>query len=582
MPENRIIPAVESVAEFKIMVDGVELPRTVEVVSVYVSKVVNKISMAKFVIKDGDVADSNFPLSNGSLFIPGKEIVISAGSPEKQTNVFSGIIIKHSIAIRGNVTAKLVVECKHIAVKATIVKRSNCFHDKTDDAVITEVLKESGFRNTELDIAATSVTYQEMVQYHCTDWDFAVSRAEISGQIVLTNEDKIVVKAPDFNAGASLSLLYGATIIELDAEIDCRSQYKSVKAKSWDMASQALAEAVGNEPFLAAFGNLDGTTLSDVGGQEEYVLQHAGALNAAEIKMWADAQLLKSRMAKIRGRVKFEGIASINPGDMLELYGLGDRFSGNAFVSGVRHDYTASEGWKTQAQFGNTPDWFIDENDITSAKAGGLLPGTVGLHTGIVTDNEDPDGEFRIRVKMPFINPDDDGVWARVALADAGKDRGMFFRPEITDEVLVGFLYDDPRQPVVLGMLHSSSLPAPLTPSNDNHQKGFTSREKLILVFDDDKKSICVETPGGNKITLSDDAKGITLEDQNGNKISMDDKGILIHATKKLELTAGSELVIGAPNLKISADAAMELKGGSTKIESSGMVNIKGAMVNIN
>lgn len=582
MPEDRIIPAVESVAEFKIMVDGVELPRTVEVVSVYVSKVVNKIAMAKFVVKDGDVADSNFPLSNGSLFIPGKEVVISAGSPEKQTNVFTGIIIKHALAIRGNVGAKLVVECKHKAVKATIVKRSNCFHDKTDDAVITEVLKESGLRSTELDIAATTVTYPEMVQYNCTDWDFAVSRAEISGQMVLTNEDKIVIKAPDFTASASLSLLYGATIIELDAELDSRSQYKTVKVKTWDMASQGLSEAVGKEPLLAAFGNLDGATLSDVGAQEEYVLQHAGALNAGEIKMWADAQLLKSRMARIRGRVKFEGIASVNAGDMLELYGLGDRFSGNAFVSGVRHDYTVSEGWKTQAQFGTSPDWFIDEKNVTSPKAGGLLPGTIGLHTGIVTDNEDLEGEFRIRVKMPFIDPDDDGVWARVALADAGKDRGLFFRPEINDEVLVGFLYDDPRQPVILGMLHSSSLPAPLTPSNDNHQKGFTSREKLILLFDDDKKSICVETPGGNKITLSDDAKGITLEDQNGNKISMDDKGIVIQATKKLELIAGSELLIGAPNLKMNADSTMELKGGSTKIESSGVVNIKGATVNIN
>ena len=64
----------------------------------------------------------------------------------------------------------------------------------------------------------------------------------------LTNDEKIVMKAPDFSTTAVLSLLYGATIIELDAEMDSRTQYKAVKAKTWDMASQTLAEADGEEP----------------------------------------------------------------------------------------------------------------------------------------------------------------------------------------------------------------------------------------------------------------------------------------------------------------------------------------------
>lgn len=582
MPEERIIAAVESVAEFKLKIDGEELPRTVEVVSVHISKVVNKISMAKISVKDGDVAESDFPLSNGNLFIPGAEIEITAGEPDKQTPVFMGIIVKHAISIRGNAASKLIVECKHKAIKATVTKRSNCLHDVTDDTAITTALKASGLSSADLDIATTTITYPEMVQYNCTDWDFAVSRAEVAGQIILTNEDKIVMKEPDFTSTASLSLLYGATIIELDAEMDSREQYKSVKAKTWDMASQSLIEEVSSEPSLGALGNLSGDTLSDVASQEEYILQHAGALAADELKLWANAQLLKSRMARIRGRAKFEGIATINPGDMLELYGLGDRFSGSAFVSGVRHDYTATEGWKTQVQFGHTPDWFINEPEVSSLKAGGLLPGTIGLHTGIVTDNEDPEGEFRIRVKIPFINAEDDGVWARVALTDAGNERGLFFRPEVNDEVLLGFMYDDPRQPVILGMLHSSALPAPIDPANDNHQKGYTSREKLVLLFDDEKKSIGLETPGGNKITISDDTKGITLEDQNGNKISMDDKGIVIQAAKKLELIAGTELIVGGPKLAFSADSSMELKGGSAKIQSSGALTIKGSVVKIN
>jgi Rhs element Vgr protein len=582
MPEERIIPAVESVAEFKIKIDGNDLPRTVEVIHVHVSKTINKIARAKIVIKDGDVADSDFMLSKGNLFLPGNQIEITAGSPDKQTAIFSGLIIKQSLSIRGDRASQLIIECRHKAVKATVVRRSKAYHETTDDEAISKSLKASGLSDAELDIGATTVRHPEMVQYNCTDWDFAVSRAEAAGMIVLTNADKIEIKVPDLSASASLSLLFGATIIELDAEMDSQTQFKSVKAKTWDMASQSLYETTATEPAVSAWGNIDGSELAVVTGQEEYLMQHGGSITKDEVQAWADASLLKSRLAKIRGRVKFEGIATINAGDILELYGLGDRFNGNAFVSGVRHDYSAYEGWKTQAQFGHSPEWFIDEPEVQSQKAGGMLPGTRGLHTGIVTDNEDPEGEFRVRVKIPFINPDDEGVWSRVALADAGNERGLFFRPEINDEVLVGFLFDDPRQPVILGMLHSSALAAPVSGSNDNHIKGYTSREKLVLLFNDEKKSIAIETPGGNKITLSDESKGITLEDQNGNKIKMDDQGIVIQATTKLELKAGAQLVIGGPQFSVNADSSLELKGGSTSLQSSGVVTIKGSMVKIN
>jgi Rhs element Vgr protein len=504
MAEERIIPAVQSVAEFRIKASGNEIARTVDVLSVHVAKMVNRIAYAKIVLRDGDSATGKFPLSEGNDFVPGTAIEITAGDPDNQEMIFSGVVIKQSLSVR-NTGTRLVLECKHNAVIATVTRQSNCWHNMTDDAIIQETFQACGLSGSDLDIEPANVSHKEMVQYNCTGWDFAVSRAEATGKIVLTNDDKIVIKTPDLSATASLSLLFGATIIELDAEMNSRIQYKAVKSKTWDMAGQSLTEQDATEPALPSFGNIDGETLADANKQKEFMLQHGGALAADEIKMWADAQLLKSRLAKIRGRVKFEGIAAINPGDMLELSGLGDRFNGTAFVSGVRQDYNATEGWKTQAQFGHTVDWFINEPDITAQKAGGLLPGTIGLHTGVVTDNEDPEGEFRVKVKIPFISNDDDGVWARIAQADAGKERGLFFRPEINDEVLIGFLYDDPRQPVVLGMLNSSALAAPLSPSNDNHQKGYTSREKMRMIFDDEKKEIVFETPGGNTVTISDD-----------------------------------------------------------------------------
>lgn len=583
MPENSI-PSVRTDAEFQVLINEAEIPHSVSKVSINVMKMVNKLSSALLVVQDGNPATAEFPLSDGDLFTPGNNIQISAGSVDDTEVIFKGIIVKQSLKIRSDRSPQLLVECKHKAVKATIGRKNGCFHDMTDSEAMTQIFKACGFSSNELDIEDSTLNHKELVQYNCTDWDFILNRAESIGKVILTLDEKITIKSPTVSGEAVLSLLYGDNIIELDAEMDSRNQYASVIAKTWDMASQSIAQSEAKEPSnIEEQGDLPASDLADALELQEFVLSHSGSPTPEERQAWADAQLLKFRISKIRGRVKFGGFSSLSPGDVVEIKGLGDRFNGKAFVSGVRQDYDGVNGWKTQAQFGHTPEWFADQQNITAPKAGGLLPGVIGLHTGIVTDNEDPDGEMRVRVKFPYINAEDDGVWARIALADAGNGRGLFFRPEIGDEVVTGFLYEDPRQPVILGMLNSSALPSPLSPSNDNHEKGYTSREKVKMIFDDDKKRLQIETPGGNKITISDDAKGITLEDQNTNKIEMNDSGITITAAKKLELKAGTELAIGGPQIALSGDSKVEIKGkGSTKVESSGPLDLKGSIVKIN
>src|SRR4029453_7477869 len=234
------------------------------------------------------------------------------------------------------------------------------------------------------------------------------------------------------------------------------------------------------------------------------------------------------------------------------------------YVSGVRHS-VANGNWETDVQFGLNPALFAETYDLRPLPAAGLRPTVSALQIGIVTALEnDPDGEDRIKIRLPLVNPSEEGVWARVATLDAGKERGTYFRPEIGDEVIVGFLTDDPRYPVILGMCHSSATPAPEPAKDDNHHKGYVSREKLKLTFDDEKKIIGLETPAGNKLALSEDAKGITLQDQNGNKLTLDDRGIKIESVKDLVLKAGKDLkVMSGMNTEFKAQSGFKASAAS-------------------
>jgi uncharacterized protein involved in type VI secretion and phage assembly len=256
--------------------------------------------------------------------------------------------------------------------------------------------------------------------------------------------------------------------------------------------------------------------------------------------------------------------------------------------------------WSTEINFGLEPEWFAEKVEVKSPAAQrGLIPSLQGLQIGIVTSLEDPEGEDRVQVKLPVINNNEEGVWARVATLDAGKERGSFFRPEIGDEVIVGCINNDPSQIIILGMLNSSAKPAPLTAANTNHEKGYVSREKMKMIFNDEKKSFTLETPAGNKIVLNEDEKQVQIEDQNGNKIKMEQGSVSIESAQALKIKAGTDITIEAvnitlapsANLSVGAGGGAELKLGSgsaslkaptAKIEGSGITEIKGGLVKIN
>ncbi|MBV5348423.1 Rhs element Vgr protein, partial [bacterium] len=214
----------------------------------------------------------------------------------------------------------------------------------------------------------------------------------------------------------------------------------------------------------------------------------------------------------------------------------------------------------------------------------GLLAGVQGLQIGIVTQLEnDPDGENRILVRMPIISDNEQGIWARVSTLDAGSDRGSFFLPEIGDEVIVGFINSDPDHPVVLGMMNSSAKAAPLTAADANNEKGFTTRSGMKFIFNDDKKSVILETPVGKKITVDEDAGVIKLEDENSNVITMDPDGIKMESNGKISLKAAQDITIEGMNVSIKASAQFKAEGSAgVELSTGAIAKIQGSMVQIN
>ena len=514
---------------------------------------------------------------------PGSKIEIKAGKDGIEETIFKGIVVKHGIQVKQQGNAYLKVECKDECVRMSIGRKNAYYENMTDSEVITKVLNQYKLKGT---IEEISDPHKELIQYYSTDWDFLLSRAEMNGKLVIPDDGKVNVLAPKTEGEADITLVFGSTVFEFEAEIDARYQWKNVKASSWNYTSQERLEVQSNKADFREQGDLEGKKLADVIALEEYELQHSGHVLQAELQAWADASILKSRLAKIRGRAKSIGVPKIKPGMLLEVKGAGNRFNGLAYITGVRHELVEGSMY-TNLQFGLSPEWFYQKPDFVDLPASGLLPAIHGIQIAkVVQIHEDPEGEHRILVKLPIISDGSRGTWARIASLDAGSERGAFFRPEVNDEVICGFINGDPRDAVILGMLNSKALPAPLTAEEQNSEKGFVTREQLKLIFNDTDKVVTVETPGQNKVVISDSEQSITLSDQHSNQIVMDSSGITIKSSKAVNISANTNISITAngnlsaegTNTNLKAKAALVSEGMATaKFSSNGVTTLTGA-----
>lgn len=528
-----------SVVTAKVFINGEELGTEVGLLEVSVNNTFNKIAGAKLrFLESGALSNRDFPLSNNERFKPGNELKVQLGHDGDAETVFEGIIIKHGLKFSSAGAPELLIEAKDKAIKLTGARKSAYFIEKKDSDIISELAAALS-----PDVESSSYTHKQAVQFDVTDWDFLLMRAEAAGMLVHTDSNRLVVKKP-LIAAPVVTATAGDNVRDFEADMDARKVAQSISSQSWDYSQQALESSAAGAAGLSEAGNITAAELGTVIGAEPK-LSHSGHLEQSQLQEWSDAADMRRLLAKIAGRLRMDGSAALKPGVGMTLAGFGDRFNGDVFVTGVQHYYNGA--WYSDVQFGLRDDWFYKREDVMDKPAKGLLAGVNGLQIGVVTDVADPDGQYRVKVKLPMVG-EEEAIWARVATLDAGAQHGSYFRPQIGDEAVLGFLNDDPREALILGYLHNKdSQESPLPVDNGALQYGFVTKEGVKLILDDTNKrmTLLVTASSGEKsITINNSSGGMELKDEHGNTIKMEASGITIQAGSGNVTIKGTQVLI--------------------------------------
>jgi len=570
-----------------------------DIISINVIHAINKISSAEICLSGGiKSSNEDIPFSEESDFEPGNTVEITAGYGNAgETSIFKGVVIKHKVEIDVTEGYTFKLSCKHKAVELTFNRKEELFKDQTDSDIIKSII---GNYSISCSVDDTSISHEMLFQKLATDWDFILSRSEFNGFIIHIEGDEIKIGKPNFSSEAVLRIALGDSIVLFDGEVNVENQPASVSASGWDSKTQALLQASSAEPALNKQGDLTAEDLSSKLSQKKLSVNAAAPLTSEELQVWANSTLLRLRLNAIKGSVKFVGNPVVKPSDIITLAGVGKKFNGDAFVTEV-NNVIDETSWYTTLKFGLDNYPVYRKSDFSYSPASGQLPAVQGLQIATVKQLiEDPLSQYRVLVSFATSATSTDGIWARMATFYASADEGAAFYPEVGDEVIVGFLENDPRYPIILGAVYGPAKKSPAFPvDNNNYIKSITTKTKLKLLFDDEKKIVKIETPGGNKITLSDDAKSIELADMNSNTITMNSDGIKLNSNKDIVVTATGKIALTATG-KISVDATqdLELSGSnvsataqigltvkgtaSAELSASGQTTVKGGIVMIN
>lgn len=540
-----------------ILIDGTNVSQQMGgLLSLAVYREFNKIPTARLIFQDGAVETQTFAKSDAPNFVPGKPIDIQVGYQTNDTSIFRGVIVRHSVKIIRDKPSVLEIECRDEAVKMTLLRHSRYYYQQTDADTIRQLI--GNYTGLSVgDLATTQPQYPEQVQHHATDWDFMVMRADANGLVVNVEDGKISVNKPAAAAQTNQKATNGANIIEFEASLDARTHWPAVAVNTWDYSQQQLsreevdATAGGNNYFADHFF---GTT--------PVPFFHGGDMATEELRAWASGRQTRSNLSRMRGRVRMRG-TDLRPGQTLELQHVGDRFNGNYLISGVMHQVYGGT-WLIDVQLGLSVQEFADQPAaVETPAAAGLFPGVRGLHAGIVSKigGDSRSGGHRVQVRIPYLAQTDsgtqaDGIWARLGTLYAGPDRGFAFRPEIGDEVILGFINDDPNDAIVLGALHSDNRAAPAVfdATDQNPRKGFVAKGGMRFIIDDDAKSLRLETADGTgySLLLSEQDGKLVLTDKDNNTLTMSSSGISLDSKTDISIKATGNVTISGAKIDLN------------------------------
>ncbi|MXG88813.1 phage baseplate assembly protein V [Nocardioides flavescens] len=552
--------------------------------------------------------DDEFSLSSSQTFSLGKQVEVAtygAGSEK----LFSGTITSVGMEVSARGRELVVVADDPGTALMRPMKTKGADKVKPSD-LVQEIAKDAGLSvDIEADCVGGAQPYLLKVGSGLAYLETLCAR---TGAVWWFEGEKLMVRGPE-QPIRTTSLTFEKELVSFNVKATAAAQ-SGYEVRGWDVAQKATVvgraevRRAGMEEESHFVGGAAGRPGDRSTSGRSVLVRDAAPLTQTEAEKIAKVRAAELARSAVVVRGTCLGVAKLGPNVDVKIANVGPG-SGTYRVTHVEHVYSAS-GLVTHFTAGplrraGLVDTLGPRPDDAGMRVDHVL-------VALVTNNKDPDNMGRVRVKIPDLSDEVESQWARVAMVGAGgtesKGRGVFFLPEVNDEVLVTFEAGDTRRPIVLGGLYGGKASSPLTASQavangDVSKRQIVSRLGHTIELADGtqpaEKHVQLKTAdgqllrvGSDKVTIDSAGKPIEILGASGSSIKVDASGAVTIEGSKIVLKSASGPVQvegvqvnvkGSGPVTVESQSQMTVKGGAaTSVSSSGILEVKGTMVKIN
>jgi uncharacterized protein involved in type VI secretion and phage assembly len=548
------------------------------------------------------IHDADLQWIDDAALAPGKalqiETKVSDSNSSQQATLFNGEIVELE-PILNSQRYTLLVRAFDRLHRLARGRHTRSFLNQKDSDLAATFAGEAGMQSS---ADATSAVHEYLLQYNESNLLFLQRRAAANGYLVYADGKKLCFRKPDAN-GKKVKLSMVENMVEFRPRLSAVEHVDKVQVRGWDVkAKQAV---VGQATSSKLPPQVDVKPKDWLKLKPELLYSDCRNTNQTQAQTLAQSLLDRQQSRYIEAEGRTLGQPDLLAGAQVEVSAVGKRFAGTYTVTAATHTLDESGYFVDFSVSGVNPATLL--NSLLPEPE---LPGGDGLVIGIVTNNKDPDGLGRVKVKFPWLSEEDESNWARVSIPGGAAGGGFMSLPEINDEVLVGFQQGDINTPFVLGGLWNGKDKPPLqsdtflTGSGNSArivQRAFYSRTGHKITLDDteNKGGVTIEDSNGNRIALNIEkdtllikAKGdITIQSEANLALSAKknitlaaDGDVSFDAKGKLDTNAGSGISLDSKGqFAVKATSSAELKSMGLKLDGSpGTTDIKGTMINLN
>ncbi|MBW4507260.1 MAG: VgrG-related protein [Scytonematopsis contorta HA4267-MV1] len=578
-----------------IKIDGKEVPQAFreDILQIFVEESLHQPGMFTLVLRnDYQVGSQNDkPWKYQDLLQIGKPITIGFSSStskdstfdkEKQGEVLQGEITAIDIHFTEKTQAPIIVRGYDTSHRLHRGRYNRSFQNMTDGDIVDKIAKEVGIEIEEID--KNGVPHDYVFQENQTNMEFLRERAKRNGFELFVQDGKLNFRKPKADGkDKELTLKWLADIRSFHVRMTSAEQVKEVEVRGWDYSQKrTMISTAKTEQVLTQTQNGKGsarsTAFNGKGGANvppKMIVVDQPFFNPKEGDRIAQAVCDEIGGQFISADAKAEGNPKIRPGKVVKLEGMG-AYSGKYYITETRHAYQ-ERVYTTEFCIRG-----LRGADIltTMAPQSHLQPGQTFL-VGIVTDNQDPKGWGRVKVKFPTLSEEHSSNWARVVSIGAAKGRGFDCLPEIDDEVLVAFEHGDIHRPYIIGGVWNGkdTPPTPVEDSVANSKvrlRTFKTRTGSKLQFVEEAKGtstagIYIETAGGHKLHINDSNNTIEIKTKGGQQIVLGD------TTGSVGVAANMQIEHKAPKIDQTAAATFTAQAGAAANVNAPAISLTGA-----